>query len=52
MDECQALHGGRLLATFESGSAYELALGPELETKGLCDFGGTFGTTDYWVRLI
>lgn len=41
--------GGRLLATFESGSAYELALGPELETKGVCDFGGTFGTVDYWV---
>jgi len=33
-------HAGRLLATFETGSAYELALTPGLETKGLCDFGG------------
>jgi hypothetical protein len=26
--------------TLLSGSAYELELSPEMETKGLCDFGG------------
>ena len=34
-------HAGRLLATYESGSAYELELGPSLNTLGLCDFNGT-----------
>ena len=43
------LHAGRLLATYESGSAYELELGRELRTKGLCDFSGTFGAADYWL---
>jgi carotenoid cleavage dioxygenase-like enzyme len=33
-------HAGRLLATYETGSAYELALSPGMETKGLCNFGG------------
>ena len=42
-------HAGRLLATYESGSAYELALTPELTTTGLCDFGGTLGTNDFWL---
>ena len=42
-------HAGRLLATYESGSAYELELGRELRTKGLCDFSGTFGAADYWL---
>ena len=41
-------HAGRLLATYESGSAYELALSPELTARGLCDFGGTLSTADYW----
>jgi hypothetical protein len=35
--------------TLLTGSAYELELSPEMETKGLCDFGGTFGTKDYWI---
>jgi carotenoid cleavage dioxygenase len=41
-------HAGRLLSTFESGAAYELALTPELETLGVCDFNGSFGTADFW----
>ena len=41
-------HAGRLLATYESGSAYELELGRDLRTKGLCDFNQTLGTVDYW----
>jgi len=42
-------HAGRLLATYESGSAYELELGPTLATKGVCDFNGTFSTKDFWL---
>lgn len=42
-------HAGRLLATYESGSPYEIALEPTLRTKGLCDFNQTFGTMDYWL---
>ena len=42
-------HAGRLLATYESGSAYELELGPDLKTLGLCDFRGTLTTKDYWL---
>lgn len=42
-------HAGRLLATYESGSAYELELGPGLSTLGLCDFCNTFNTKDYWL---
>ena len=42
-------HAGRLLATYESGSAYELSLDPAMETKGLCDFDRSFGTTDFWM---
>ena len=41
-------HAGKLLATYESGSAYELELGRDLRTKGLCDFNQTLGTVDYW----
>ena len=41
-------HAGRLLSTFESGSAYELGLDPMLTTKGVCDFGGSFTTADFW----
>lgn len=42
-------HAGRLLATYESGSAYELSLDAAMETKGLCDFEGSFGTVDFWL---
>ena len=41
-------HAGRLLATYESGCAYELELGPELRTLGPCDFDGTLKTFDFW----
>jgi len=42
-------HAGRLLATYESGGAYELRLGPDLKTLGLCDFNGTLSTKDHWL---
>ena len=42
-------HAGRLLATYESGSPYEIALEPSLRTKGVCSFDGTFGPRDYWL---
>lgn len=42
-------HAGRLLATYESGSPYEIALEPSLRTKGVCSFDGTFGMRDYWL---
>jgi len=42
-------HAGRLLATYESGSAYELELAPTLKTKGVCDFNKTFTTKDFWL---
>ena len=41
-------HAGRLLATYESGCAYELELGPELRTLGPCDFDGTLDARDFW----
>ena len=41
-------HAGRLLATYESGSAYELVLSKELETVGVCDFNGSLSTADFW----
>lgn len=40
-----AYHAGRLLAMYWQGAdAYEISL-PDLETKGVCDFGGTFQGT-------
>ena len=42
-------HAGRLLSLFESGSPYELSIEPSLRTKGLCNFGGSFTTADYWM---
>ena len=42
-------HAGALLATYESGSAYEVELSRTLKTRGVCDFRGSFGTKDYWL---
>ena len=42
-------HAGTLLATYESGSAYELELSRDLTTRGVCDFKNTFTTKDYWL---
>ena len=42
-------HAGALLATYESGAAYEVELNKSLKTKGVCDFRGSFGTADYWL---
>ena len=40
-----AVHAGRLLALWWQGAdAYEVGL-PELDTRGVCDFGGTFSGT-------
>ena len=42
-------HAGALLATYESGAAYEVELNKSLKTRGVCDFRGSFGTADYWM---
>lgn len=42
-------HAGVLLATYESGSAYELELSRRLTTLGVCDFKKSFATKDYWL---
>ena len=42
-------HAGALLATYESGAAYEVELNKSLKTRGVCDFRGSFGTADYWL---
>ena len=42
-------HAGSLLATYESGSAYEVELSKTLKTRGVCDFRGSFGAKDYWL---
>jgi carotenoid cleavage dioxygenase len=42
-------HAGVLLATYESGSAYELELSRRLTTLGVCDFKNSFATKDYWL---
>ncbi len=40
-----AFHAGRLLAMFWQGAdSYEIAL-PDLETRGVCDFGGSYQGT-------
>jgi len=39
-------HAGRILATWEAGSAYHMHL-PDLDTGGLCDFNGTLQGTDF-----
>jgi len=43
-------HAGRLLATYEAGSAYELRLEESLACAGLCDFNGTWSTKDFWTE--
>jgi carotenoid cleavage dioxygenase len=43
-------HAGRLLATYEAGSAYELQPGPELRSLGPCTFGGSWTTVDAWTE--
>mmetsp|Transcript_98362 Transcript_98362/g.317143 ORF Transcript_98362/g.317143 Transcript_98362/m.317143 type:complete len:531 (-) Transcript_98362:84-1676(-) len=41
------VHAGKLLSTWEAGSAYELSL-PSLETRGLCTFNGSLDGGDFW----
>ena len=44
-------HAGRLLATYEAGSAYELRLCRELTTLGVCSFGkGGWSYADHWME--
>jgi len=42
-------HGGRLLATYEAGSAYEMELSRELTTMGVCSFDGAWSFVDHWL---
>ena len=43
-------HAGKLLATYEAGSAHELRLTEQLECEGVCDFEGTWSTKDFWLQ--
>ena len=43
-------HGGRLLATYEAGSAYELGLSPELPCLGVCSFNGGWSWLQHWTQ--
>lgn len=43
-------HAGRLLATYEAGSAYEVELGRQMRTLGVCSFGGSWGPYDHWTE--
>jgi carotenoid cleavage dioxygenase-like enzyme len=43
-------HAGRLLATYEAGSAHELGLTERLECLGVCDFNSTWSTKDFWLQ--
>ena len=43
-------HAGRLLATYEAGSAYLLQPGPELRSLGPWDFGGSLNMLDAWTE--
>jgi carotenoid cleavage dioxygenase-like enzyme len=43
-------HAGKLLATYEAGSAHELRLTEQLECEGVCDFKGTWSTKDFWLQ--
>ena len=43
-------HAGRLLATYEAGSCYQLEPGPELRSQGPCRFGGSLNTLDAWTE--
>lgn len=43
-------HGGRLLATYEAGSAYELGLSPELPCLGVCSFAGGWSWLQHWTQ--
>ena len=44
-------HAGRLLATYEAGSAYELRLCRDLTTLGVCSFGkGGWNYFDHWTE--
>jgi len=43
-------HAGRLLATYEAGSAYELELRPGLRSARPCSFGGSWGLLQSWTE--